>query len=326
MYDIAKNLTVLLVVVAHSTRMYTDYGTFSPANSSPLLAAVTEYIYQFHMPLFIFLSGAVYAFCINGGKYADNVAFVKSKAKRLLIPYFIVGFLYVVPVMYALGLVGDNMLNYCYWGILLSWNAVHLWFLEALFWIFLFAMAVKKILILPSKRRLLLLPISAAIFCLKRYVPDIFQLRSACAYQLYFVIGILFHFNYEMIERFFGRFYRFGVALPVVLLGMFWFNPNKISDMLYTFIGMTALGALAMYIAGYKRQILNTVWYQTIKRNAMGIYLFHPMIIYILYYFLGPRNIHPLVLSSSIAIVSIYVSVFLTRLIRMLHLQVLIGE
>lgn len=42
-------------------------------------------VYSFHIPLFFFLSGLVY----NNAKYTSFVTFVKNRAKRLLLPYFI---------------------------------------------------------------------------------------------------------------------------------------------------------------------------------------------------------------------------------------------
>ena len=95
-YDMAKILTTLLVVLAHATRMYTTTGAIHPINKSLLLANVTEYIYQFHMPLFILLSGCIYDYCLTKGRYKANINFLIGKARRLLIPYlFFCNLLYV---------------------------------------------------------------------------------------------------------------------------------------------------------------------------------------------------------------------------------------
>ena len=57
LFNRIKVLTTLLVVIAHAARMNTERGAFHPLQQSLLLAGVANYIYSFHMPLFIFISG-----------------------------------------------------------------------------------------------------------------------------------------------------------------------------------------------------------------------------------------------------------------------------
>ena len=61
-------------------------------------------------------------------------------------------------------------------------------------------------------------------------------------------------------------------------------------------------------------------------KNGFGIYLFHPMIIYVLYVWLGQRDIQPWVLCIGIAAAAYLASDYLTRLLRRYGLGVLIGE
>lgn len=68
-YDVVKVITTLLVVIAYVTRMYTPTGVFDPLNESKILDHLTEYIYKFHMPLFVCVSGCVYGYCVEAGKY-----------------------------------------------------------------------------------------------------------------------------------------------------------------------------------------------------------------------------------------------------------------
>lgn len=71
--DAAKGIGILLVVLGHT---------------ESLPPAVTTYIFSFHMPLFFFLSG--YLFRPGGSGFR---AFVRKKAKSLLVPYFAFAFL-----------------------------------------------------------------------------------------------------------------------------------------------------------------------------------------------------------------------------------------
>ena len=102
-YDAGKAVAIVLVVLAHVTRWYTGQGVNTPVQPSRPLALLTDYIYMFHMPLFIFVSGCVYGICIDKGKYTNNVKFLLNKARRLLIPYYIWGMLVIAPFMVGVG-------------------------------------------------------------------------------------------------------------------------------------------------------------------------------------------------------------------------------
>ena len=84
--DIAKGLAIILVVVGHviqgSSQYFDDLLWF-------------RVIYSFHMPLFVFLSGAVAAIAFKSDRVQDGLqaAFVQAKTKivkatiRLLLPF-----------------------------------------------------------------------------------------------------------------------------------------------------------------------------------------------------------------------------------------------
>ena len=80
-FDLLKGVGILSVVLGHS------------AISEPL----HEMIYSYHMPLFFMLSGAVLA--LKPLK-AFNI-FVKSKVKRLLVPYYVYGLIFMLPIKYV---------------------------------------------------------------------------------------------------------------------------------------------------------------------------------------------------------------------------------
>ena len=59
-WDVLKCLATLLVVIGHIVILYKQGGSF-PAMENPYLAMFADVIYLFHMPLFVTISGAVYA-------------------------------------------------------------------------------------------------------------------------------------------------------------------------------------------------------------------------------------------------------------------------
>ena len=133
-YDAIKFVATFLVVLAHASRMYTGTGVVIPYNASDGLNHLTNIIYSFHMPLYMSVSGMVYALCIHDyQKYQDTARFLKNKAIRLLIPYLFFGICYVAPVMCLLGFTDQSYLRYCWDGIVLAHNNRHLWYILALF-------------------------------------------------------------------------------------------------------------------------------------------------------------------------------------------------
>ncbi|MBE7055842.1 MAG: acyltransferase [Ruminococcaceae bacterium] len=325
-YNIIKFISMLLVVLAHSTRMYTEKGVFHPVNDSMVLASVTDYIYVFHMPLFILVSGAVFGLCIEKGKYTNIPDFLINKAKRLLIPYLFFGIAYVAPVMCLLSITNQSFFEYCLKGILLSSDSRHLWYVLALFLIFVMAIIIRPLLVKSRMTRFIVLACSLLLFVVSSKIPNLLQSSAACSYQLYFFIGLILHYEYGFVEKVFRKLFLVFVLTPFILAGMFWFNPNSISNLCYTFVGIIMVVFIGYCIDRWCKNFTGSFVFKIINKNSFGIFLFHPMIIYILYYFLGPIDINPYLLSIGIALISLVMSVGLTELMRMLRLKVLIGE
>lgn len=328
-YDVAKNIAVLLVVVAHATRMYTSRGIITPINKSELLNYITDYIYAFHMPLFIFLSGCIYAFCISQGKYKNNINFIKNKAKRLLIPYITVGLFAVAPVMTVLNLSKYNFLEYCLKGIILSLDSRHLWYLLSLFWIFVLAMFLRPLLIKSRFYRFIVLAISFALYIIVWKVdaiPDILQFKTTLVYQIYFFAGVVFKYEFELFEKISKKIHFVYWLMPVAFVSVIYFNTNGITDKIFSFIGILMALGISFCIVNFGEKILNTALYKNLKKNSFGIYLFHPLIIYTLFYFFGQYDINPYLLTLVAIVTSIFGSVLITELLRKLHLKIVIGE
>jgi len=325
LYDLAKCFTAILVVIAHVTRMYSPLGAISVAGQSPFLSHFTSYIYAFHMPLFIMLSGCVYGYCIENGKYGKALPFLKNKARKLLIPYFAFGVLYVAPVMLALGL-AKGYAGYVLRGIILSNNSRHLWYLPALFWIFALFILLKPLLTKGKGHLAAVGCVSLLLTLASGFMPGSFQIPSACHYQFFFFLGILFNRFYDGIVRSFRRFRAVGFALPFAMLTMFGFASNSAADGIYAVMGI--LMAMFLFwgtLCRFPNVIGNRV-YLSLKKNSFGIYLFHPMIVYALFYWLGKYNINPFLLSALICAAAILASIGATALLRKLRLKVLIGE
>ena len=103
------------------------------------------------------------------------------------------------------------------------------------------------------------------------------------------------------------------------------------SIVIFPFTAFAIDGITIMYFISknLSERITRTNLYSEIVKNSFGIYLFHPMIIYIIYYSIGSLSvwpINPIITSLLVFCVSVLMSVLLTILVRRIHLSLIIGE
>lgn len=326
-YDLAKVVTTVLVVFAHAALMYTPDGVYTPIVSSGLVAGMSQFIYAFHMAFFIFLSGCVYGYCLEQGKYQNSLAFIRGKAKKLLIPYVAFGAAYVAPVILLLRLTNQSYFEYVLEAILFSLNPRHLWYIFTLFWIFVLTIPMNRILRAGTPRYAVMLAVSGILYVCERWMPHHFQLDSTMTYQLYFFLGVAFNGLYDRFDRTsaglkLGVFAcAFLVVLSIVFPGMI-FLPRMIRRMTGCAMMVILMWAVLRFFPG----IAENRVYRLIRKNSFGIYLFHPMIIYWLFSRLYALDVMPMVLVLAVSAAALVLSIGGTELLRKLRLQILIGE
>lgn len=134
-FDFVKVPAIVLVVLGHVVNHYT----------TPVCAVSTRIIYLFHMPLFMALSGAIFAIGCEHSRYDAFVPFVANKTKRILVPFFGIGLLALAPVLCAtgvsqLGIFGTSV------NILIGGEMIkHLWYLQSLYLIFICAWCSERL-------------------------------------------------------------------------------------------------------------------------------------------------------------------------------------
>ena len=151
--DLLRIILVVLVVIGHGT--YYDivtkfgginYGTMMSNALIPdtifhkITSILTSFIYTFHMPAFIALSGSLFSLKKN----VSMKEIIVKKAKRLLIPFLAVWFFWNLPIKYFSGYYAGVSIK----GMLLQLifpSCVYLWYLECLFFVFLIASFICKL-------------------------------------------------------------------------------------------------------------------------------------------------------------------------------------
>lgn len=199
--DDAKTLTMLLVIIGHCTyyTIMTPFGGIShfedvPSSESSymwkLLGMMVAFIYTFHMPLFMLLSGA--CFSLSMRRDLRYKALFHNKAKRLLIPFLYTTLLVSIPLKYFSGYydASPHVLHDVILGQLLLMGNSHLWFVFSLFWIFIFYYGLYCLRVADKK---CFLPFLAGLSIVATYLSgkgyEFLGLTASMKFLLYFAIG-----------------------------------------------------------------------------------------------------------------------------------------
>ena len=172
--DVFKGIGILLMVIGHI-----GYGNI-----------VRTLIYGYHMPMFFFISGYLYDKSKSKLKFKE---YILKKVRTLIVPYYTFGLIYFVinsiiisKVDYA-GLTHILYINTT--GIPIE---SALWFLTAMFWMYLIIYFIEKI----NKKiiKIFILSIISVLgLCGRRFIPFIlpFAIEQSFVGILFFYFGIV---------------------------------------------------------------------------------------------------------------------------------------
>ena len=201
--DVLKGWGILFIVLGHIV----GAGAFlSDGAVQGICTHAFKYFYAFHVPLFFFVAGLTFRKCAWLG-------FIKGKAMRLLVPYFVFG-LFSLVVYWLLHDVGNTLLRgfdttgfYAHkaqyasfsgyllalvsglsWGPVFAANSV-LWFIPVLFSLEMVAQAVTRVI----TRRWAWLAVGVALWCVSCMfsLPALpWGLAQVPKFFLFFVFGV----------------------------------------------------------------------------------------------------------------------------------------
>ena len=194
--SILRVLCILVVVFFHC------YGMMYAEAHFP--ETVTEYKHLYFipnhcvfiniaMPMFVFISGYLFEYLLQKGKYPTWGNLLQKKGVRILLPYFVFGLLFMATTGKWHPL---QLLNGGYW---------HLWFLPMLFWCFILGYAIYR-----TKLNIFF---EAIIFSLTfigsftpTFIPKWFGLHAITQWFYWFYLGMLIYKYketiYEYIEKY----------------------------------------------------------------------------------------------------------------------------
>lgn len=259
-FDIAKALGIILVVIGH----------FNPADSPSWWLNTTACIYSFHMPLFLAMSGFLYAMTSRRGDY---FSFAWKKVKRLMIPYLSTSLVVITFKLLTQGqaAVEHPVSAHTYLELFyLPAAGFFLWFVWALFEMFLLVRVVNS-----RHYRLGLFVVSIVIYFLPWPWPEMFCLEQLRGMMVYFMAGVMV----VDFKRIFRPLFAWGahVYIPafvvsyavLLLVG----RGNAVVELVAAAAGIAALLALSRAVsrrcANVKQVLL------PVGEASFTIYLFH---------------------------------------------------
>lgn len=322
--ELLQILTVLLmalVVFGHAIRMYTSKSVYSYMLQDTYLIVewMTSFLYSFHMPAFVAVSGGVFYIVKEElHKYDDTRKFVKKKILRLIIPYYAFLFLIVTPTLVLTDVVPlTNLLGFIKGNLIFIGDSRHLWYLPMLFGIFvIFHFAYQNF----KNHTLISIIICIIVWILSSWVHNIL-VSNIFHYFVYFYIGYLIMGYLDYLNFIKSNWFIISSIILIILslayLGSY-------ATLITAIVGTIMCFGLSIRL----NNVLNTksALITGLKQNSYGIYLFHPMIIYLFFFYFSQLVVNPYLGVILLFFSSFGISYALTEGVRQVGLRFIIGE
>lgn len=295
-YTMLRIILTILVVIGHCEYFVikTNYGGCDYGYMTSDLSVIykismmlVSYIYTFHMPLYIALSGAIFSISMNNKKQLRIKELIISKANRLLFPFIAVTLLYCVPVKYMSGYfdeVGFSVKNIVIGQILLQGNT-HLWFLPTLFFCFIIVFVIERLFSNYKNKNYVIFFALLVCWIISEAI-KINIVSKIMQYCFWFYFGYLFNNKRETLNKYISA--NICVLLGIVSVFLFlvrrYFGDdlnyfiNKVSELILIFSGCAYVYGIAYILSTkiYRKRIVSKL-----SDYSFGIYLYSDPVNYI---------------------------------------------
>lgn len=298
-YDWVRLIATLFVVIGHSTylKITTTYGgvsyVVSPEISDTYYSGIflaqrflVSWVYGFHMPLFFMLSGAVLAL----KPLKSFEIFLTSKIKRLVIPYYVYGLLFMLPIKFMGQFYNEESIGKAYRGFLIGIDSGHLWFFLSLFWCMLtFYIVIKLLKKLKLDKMYLILILFLFISIMSRYMPfDFVGIKKGLSYVLCFAIGYCFEkerkkYMKSMVgdTKIISLVFLLLLVLEIIVIKIEALQ-GFIREYILLLVGCAFTFAMAYLCDKMFKNVSNSkIWY-LVTRNLFYVYIFHDPLNYLI--------------------------------------------
>lgn len=163
-----------------------------------------RWIYSFHMPLFVFISGYLLKFTNKNIADINILNFIKKKSLRLIVPYIVISSLAYLPKFvlnkFTLRPVELTLKDYIF-GFLYPWNnpIIFFWFLPTIFLIMLLTIYCYRIL-KSNLKVILMISLLTDIFLSDILNMQLLNLNGVLNYFIFFILGVYYSENEDRID------------------------------------------------------------------------------------------------------------------------------
>lgn len=272
---------MLFVIIGHSVDFWKGnwFLAITPAQNSTILCFISDFLNSFHIYAFTFASGYLFYYLkIEQLRYAEFFLFLKSKAKRLIIPYIFVCAVYVIPV-------AEYFFHYSISEIItryvLGTSPNQLWFLLMLFWVYIIAWPLSDLF---NKKPTVGMVIVGSLYLVgvlgSRLTPNYFFIWSSCEFVLFFWLGFMFKKLLPKLSR--VKWYVWQICFIASFMLLEYVHAGMFHSLIEIVVHM--LGAISAFETINMLSPILTLsekpWFKAISQKTMPIYLFHQQIIY----------------------------------------------
>ncbi|MGG5328990.1 acyltransferase family protein [Enterococcus sp. AZ163] len=273
--DIAKGITILLVVFGHALQGVVDSNSLSLVSNNSSVYILKEIIYGFHMPAFFIISGL---FLDSWLSKKLNRA-LKQKLTRLVYPYFVWSLLTACFMQVGSSYTNNSLgLKEFLLSPIVPFSQY--WFLYVLFFFYLVTYMIHSLF--RDKYKICLLIISLLIFVINPIIPNVWIIDSFSKYLVYFSMGtfLLPYFKQKQKEK---KFKMILVCIAFIVVNFVYVNLlwRDLKSATYYYYLVTAITG-SLLIFEISSLIANTTHFKRAKKNlaslgenSMQIYVMH---------------------------------------------------
>ncbi len=243
-----------------------------------------SYIYQFHMPMFMFLSGLLVHYSYKPvTSFESYKEYITKRFTKFFIPYFVIGLVLSLLIFFT------NKPDYSYliraiWYLLLYPKFSESQFLWYLYVLFIFYLVSPYIFNISHDFRIIFLFISFCFTLLK--FDTIFSADLIGRHLFFFLYGILVSEHYTDYCQFILKKGLLFIILFIFLSFLYIFPLSvkyiDIPFQLLSILGINAFLYLSSLIKGYKIRMI----FVPVGVHTFYVYLLNMLIIQSYYYFL----------------------------------------
>ena len=315
-----KAIAMLVIVFYHACALYTGAWFGEPAIPCPELGVFVQWLATVHVPLFLLVSGYIWAYLkMETRKYDDSRVVLRKKARRLLVPYAVVSLVWAGPV-FCFFYGGVAMVG----AFILGGNPSQLWFLLALFWMFALAEFLWRVAPhwLRSLPALVALSLGSYLVarCFYALPLDLFQIGHALDYFPCFLLGVWL--RQADTSRFWGLNPALFLTIDVMVFAI-WFVLNVSGGGVLAvaakgiYFLLRLLGPLALLsMLGHLPRLIDWFRGSLFERHGFGVYLFHQQIDWMLLGIINVPGVPPAVIVAVLFVASLAVSLAISVVLK----------